>query len=461
MNNEQFGKSQWIKLIEQAAIPHPIALNALWLILGRVGSQILAIAFTILVARSIGSAGLGQYAFMASLIFIGNIISTFGMDTLLIREVAARRSAGSFSLGSALWVQLIWSAFLISLVFFFAGRLPNQTISSVTALRIFSFSLLPLAFFTVFSAVLRAFERMDLYLVANLVTSASQTLGVFILFRFHFGLVGVAWALLSAQIIGSAAAAGLCVRGLPQIKITFISSFNALVNAFRMGFSFALLAIVAVIYQRFAIIALTFLTTNQAVGWYSAAGRVIEASRFAHYAILGALFPVLSNQNHWRVSLGQEITKERSKFVSRAVFVVLLLFSLGLVVCIQLVASPLIVLLFGTSYLPAILVLKVLVWSLVPYTLSAILSLDLVTRGREKTVLTASIMALVFSVPFYSLMIHTYGLVGAGLATVFIEVFQALLLILFSKIGLKPELSGNLSPAVIEKDAYGNTELSR
>jgi O-antigen/teichoic acid export membrane protein len=460
VNIEPLSRLRSVNFFNQATLPRRVAINSLWLILGRAGSQVFSIIFTILVARYLGEAGLGQYAFLTSIIFIGNVISTFGMDTLLIREVAGRLSVDSFSLGPALWVQLILSAILISLIFLLGGRLPGQASPTTLALRIFSFSLIPFAFFTVFSAVLRAYERMDLYLVANLATSALQTAGIFILLHIQPQLIGVAWAFLLAQICGAAVAAGLCYQFLPQTRISFNSSVNKLAKAFRLGFSLALLAILAVIYQRIVIIVLSTLASDRTVGLYSAAGRVVEASRFVHYAILGALFPVLSTQASWRTTRLRADNSERSSQLSYAVFSILIFFSLGFALSFQRFAGPIIGVLFGSNYFSSVQVLKILVWSLVPYTISAMLSLDLVTRGLENKVLTVSAIVLVFSIPFYAFMIHYNGMEGAGFASVFVEALQALLLFLSSRKGNKIDLEANLSLSTVRKDIYGITELS-
>ena len=81
--------------------------------------------FTILVARYLGDAGLGQYAFIAAVMFVGNVISTFGMDTLLIREIAARRSADTPTLTAALLIQLALSLLFISIIFLTAADYPT------------------------------------------------------------------------------------------------------------------------------------------------------------------------------------------------------------------------------------------------------------------------------------------------------------------------------------------------
>ncbi len=68
-----------------------VSLNTFWLTAARLGSQVLLMLFTVLVARRMGETGLGGYAYMTAVIFIGNVFSTFGTDMLLMREIAAHK----------------------------------------------------------------------------------------------------------------------------------------------------------------------------------------------------------------------------------------------------------------------------------------------------------------------------------------------------------------------------------
>jgi O-antigen/teichoic acid export membrane protein len=69
-----------------------VKLNSIWLLLARLMTQAQLILFTVLVARSLGVVGFGQYALVAALIVLGNIATTFGTDTLVVREVARYRT---------------------------------------------------------------------------------------------------------------------------------------------------------------------------------------------------------------------------------------------------------------------------------------------------------------------------------------------------------------------------------
>ena len=101
----------------------------LWLVISRFGTQGLAVLFTLVLARRLGSAEFGVYAFIAAVIFVGNALTTFGTDMLLIREIASRNDLSQ--LLPALLIQLALSGGLIAGHRAAAPLLPNQSPASV------------------------------------------------------------------------------------------------------------------------------------------------------------------------------------------------------------------------------------------------------------------------------------------------------------------------------------------
>src|ERR1700690_664246 len=117
-----------------SSIPTGLAKNSLWMILSRFGAQGLAVIFTVVLARRMGSAGFGEYAFIAALIYVANSLTTFGTDMVLIREIAAQDDLSG--LPAALMIQLVLSALRITAIWLFAARIPNQSTETILALKI-------------------------------------------------------------------------------------------------------------------------------------------------------------------------------------------------------------------------------------------------------------------------------------------------------------------------------------
>ena len=143
-----------------------LRVNSFWLLFARLSTQGLAVVFIALVARRLEPASFGQFTFIAATIFIGNTFTSFGTDTLLIREIAKARQVTSL-VHSALSLQLVLSLLWCFILIVFRVKAP---------LLIFSLSLIPLAIFSIVSALLRALERMDLVWGLSLVSGFIQIL---------------------------------------------------------------------------------------------------------------------------------------------------------------------------------------------------------------------------------------------------------------------------------------------
>lgn len=412
-----------------------VSLNSLWLLGARFGSQALMLLFTVLVARYLGETGLGQYAFIASVIFVGNVLTTFGLDTLLIRDVSAARAGDDRqideTLSAALLVQIGLSLLFAAAIWLFAGLLPNQTAETLTAFRIAVLSLLPLAFSTVYSAVLRAYERMDLYMAFNLATTAAMTLGALLVLSNGGGLIGLAVVIVAAQSAGALASAAFC-RALPQgfSRRWLLPCRAALRRALQLGGVLAALTIVGVLTQRLNVMLLSLLVGDAAAGWYSAAMRLVEATKVLPFAFFGALFPVFARRFSDHQS-GDLTTKEPDDaFISgyrRGFYVLLVLCGLA-AAAITMLAEPLIRLLYGPGYEPSVRALQILIWSLPPAVFAMRYSVELVARGRERPALLASVVTLLIALGLNLLVLPRWGLLGSCVAFVLAEVSQTVLL---------------------------------
>jgi len=410
-----------------------VGVNSFWLFLSRLASQVLAMLATIMIARFLGQAGFGQYAFFSAIIFTANIFTTFGTDTLLIREIASRHDVSTPLLASSLWVQILLSALCITAIFLFSPHLVIGVPDSVLPLQIFSLSLIPLAFFSVYSALLRAYERMDLILLVNLWTTAGLAAGFWITLGHGGNLLSLVSVNLAVQIMAASMAAWLCHRHLPVFKLYQRVDFSMLNRVVRLGWPLALLAGLAVIYQRMGVFILSYQAGASATGWYSAAARIVEAFKFVHLAFFGALFPILAriassnNYSENRIGQHQSVTHPWRKWFLR-----LVLFSLVASTGLTLLAAPVIHLLYGSGFLPSITALQILAWSLIPYTFSARFSLEMVTRRQENHVVIITVLSLACSALLNLALIPRFGVPGASLATVACEVAQALALAILS-----------------------------
>jgi O-antigen/teichoic acid export membrane protein len=407
--------------------PHTlVARNSVWLLLARVVAQLQLLALTVLVARRLGEAGFGQYTLIASLLVLGNVFTTFGTDTLLIRQVAGSRRAGGSELSAALALQVLLSLLFVTGVWLWTAAAPQRSAEFVSALRVYSLTLFPLALFSVTTAALRGFERMDLYLVAGLASAGAQLIAVWLALRLGGGLLALTSVLLGVQAVTTAFTYWLCRASLPGFSPGWRTTSQALAQILRAAWPLALLSVMGVAYQRLGIFMLSSLSSDAATGLFSAASRVVEAFKLGHIAVLGALLPALSAL---RGSAGRQAGGEaQAKRLFRRAAWGLLGLGVAGAAAIALLSGVLLDLLYGPGYRVAGPALRTLAWMLAPYSLSAALSVGLVTLKKEKLVTAALALSLGAGVVFNLLWVPAYGLQGACLAALAAESLQAAIL---------------------------------
>jgi len=383
--------------------------DSLWVLAARLGAQASLALFSVLIARRLGSEGFGEYAFIASAVFIGNMVTTFGTDMLLIREIAASHDFSQVV--PSLFLQLSLSTGLIAFAWIIPA-FPGQSADSWLALKIYSFALVPFAFFTIFSSVLRGLQRMDHYAGLNLSIALIQLVATFFFINAHNSVVTLAWLLLAVQTATAILASWICREQFSNFRLPEQFSFHK----FRPVMPLAALSILGILYQRLGILLVTFLLGTVATGYFSAAQRVVEFAKTAHLAIFTVLYPAMAkSQGRWKDF--------------RLVWLILLTGAVVAALGISILAAPLTLILFGAEYAASIPLLRLLPWILIPFTASTSLTLSLVAANRERQVLLALISGLLTAILLNILWTSSAGILGAGWALLLAESVQAVVLL--------------------------------
>lgn len=396
-----------------------LGINSLWLIAARIGTQAGMVLFTILIARTLGSSAFGGYAFIAALIMIGNVFTTFGTDMLLIRDIAATDELEWLS--PALIIQIVLSLLFIGIVVLASSFIPNGNKDTVFALQIYSLSLLPLAFYTVYSTALRGKQRMGTFTVLNLTLILLQVCAAFWLVWKGGNLTTLVILLLIIQSVGAGVAGIFCSRQIQDFHLSYLFPIKQLRSLLKASAPIALLSLLGIVYQRLNLILLPALGGTEVTGWYSAAARVVEAAKIGHVAVFTAIYPLMAQVN----------AQNRSK-LSKTFRVpwLLLLGGAAFASCaIVLLSKPIVSIAFGLEYTPSISILQILVWTLIPYTINTFLSLAFLTQGNEGIVTGALTMGILVLAALTIWWEPTIGARGAAWAALTAEIVQSIILV--------------------------------
>ncbi len=387
-----------------------LAKNSLWLALARIGSLGMAVLFSIILARRLGSASFGEYAVIAAAIFIGNALTTFGTDMTVIREIASRDDLSL--LPPALWIQLVLSVLFIGVTWLGAPLL-LQNPSAILALRIYSFSLIPLAFFTVVTIALRGRQRMDAYAGLNLAGSILQLALAWFFVLPRTGIVTLATLLLLHQALVALGGILLCRFQVSGFWRDWRMKTDKIAALLKVNSPLAILTALGMTYQRMSVLLVSAMADPSMTGWFSAAQRTVEAAKTGHNAVFTALYPAMAQNRDESFRLSWS----------------LLLVGAGIgAIALSALASPLTRILFGVEYEASAPALQILAWMLIPYTVNTFLTLKFVASHREKSVLWASSVSLVALVACSLWWIPRSGLTGASGSALVAEAIQSMAL---------------------------------
>ena len=377
--------------------------NIGWTIVSRIGTQGVAVLSNILLARYLGSDGFGEYAFMSSILLIGNAFSTFGTDMILIRSLASED--GSFTLADGLLLQLILSLLYVTGVFAVELFTPVPV-----SLKIYIFALFPLAFFTISNIDLRARQEMKKFSFLQFVFALLQLLAVFLLRLLHADINTLSVFMLIVQITTAMFAFTFYTS---RFKIWHFS-FPRTLALLKASAHMAVIGTLRLVYEKIMVAILPMLAGLSMTGIFSVSSRLMDAGKLGHLSAFTAMYPEMARN----AGFGKQMKGLYSLFgaaflISGFIFIF---------------AETLIRFLFGVEYISSVQPLRIMVWAILPYVFVTYGSLGMIALGIEKPVLSSQLIALAALLIFLIGLNSVSGLNGAAFAILFAECIHATLL---------------------------------
>ena len=395
--------------------------NALILFANNAGGAALAFAIAVLIGRTLGAEGLGQYKFVIAWITPLALLADFGLGTLLTRDAARDRSAAIGLLRSANralpWIVgavLIAASGALLLTLLTAQVAPSIAIGILLAGSLIALD----PWYGLYSAMFRAFERMTPILVVNVGGLFVQLLLTAFALRTASGFIGSIGALVIVNVAQLALIGGWW-RRFARPMPAHDSAAPTTRELIRRAVPFALATLIGALGVRLNVLLIGWRVGDSAVGLYSAASSLFEAGRLLPNALFGALFPVLSR-------LAAQPAELRSVFRRSAVLLTLI--SSGLALSLAISAPLLLHLTYRDAFVSAAPLVQLLSVALVPSVLHGLLNVYLYSLGRENLVNRVSLIALIAQALIGGLCVAAFGAIGAALASVIVECAALVLL---------------------------------
>lgn len=384
-----------------------IIKNGSILIISRIILSILSVFVSVLLVRHIGVANYGKYSIVFAYLSFFQILTSFGIDVIAVKEIAKDTSKQSLIVSNAVIMKLIFSVFAMLfswIVLQFAGyqRDINILIYVVSLSMLFSFNSIYLGLFQV---QLKVLYYSVVELVVNTVFSGLVLLFIAIdLPLFYFV------ALQASLIVPISIASIYFSRKIDNFRFIFKIDFALWKLFLREAWPIFLGTVFVSINSRIDQIILYKYLGDKELGAYAAIVKLTESFNFIPMMFMSVVFPVLSNYFYSSKSQFNKVYNLSFKYMS--IFIIPIAFGAAIL------SEQLIMLIYGYKFLYASTAFSVLIWSSVFIFLGVVNANIFNASGLQKHIFYYTMIGGTLNIILNLILIPRYGILGASISTV-------------------------------------------
>ena len=392
-----------------------IAKNSLAPMALALTNRMIDFAFALLMLRLLGPAGAGRYQFAVVFIGYAEILTRFGLGTLLTREVARDHAQGNTYLSNVVMLRLLlWLASLplMGIVLWLYVAFGDLAPETVVAVGLFAAGLFFSNISDALTALFYAYEKAEYPAAISAVTTVTRvSLGALVLLV-GGGVIGLAGVSVVANITSMTVLGFLLLR---KIFRPYLGNDPRL-RRFMLGESFPLMInhLLATLFFRIDVLILQPTWGDRAVGYYGAAYKYVDGINIIPSYFTLAIFPLMS-----RYARTARDSLARAYILSLRL---LLMVALPIAVGTPFIARELILILGGVQYLPqSMIALQLLIWFLPFSFVNQVTQYVLIAIDQQRYLTRAFLIGVVFNISVNLILIPRYGYAAAAITTIFSE----------------------------------------
>ena len=383
--------------------------NSSWMMADKVINMFLSFLLTLLLTRYFSPEAFGVYAYAFSLASIFVVLGGLGLEGVVVRELVTHKNKPHDIVGSVFVAKLLayGLGFVLILLFTFSTEEAGSE----------SFNLMLLAAAALF---FKAFNVFDIWNQAWLqskktMLASCSSAAVGVLAKCLFVLQGASLVMVAAVNIAQSALFSALLTffyfkgGLNQI-LSRGFSFNTISSLLKKSYLIYLGSLCAIINLKIDQIMLNWLVGSAEVGIYAVAASLSEAWYFVATAVVASFFPQLIELK----KVDETSFTNKLQHLLDALMVAALLVAL----LMQVIAAPMVGLLFGQAFHAASPILIIHIWAGIFIFMRAVLSKWILIEDILVFSLITQGLGAMANVLLNFWLIPEFGGVGAAYATV-------------------------------------------
>ncbi|MBI1935169.1 flippase [Candidatus Woesearchaeota archaeon] len=383
-----------------------ILRNLSFVTIGEIVSNLLSYFLIILIARKLGTEGLGIYSFAFAFVGLFAVLNDFGLSTFFVREVAKKKEdvVNYFGNYAAMRLILCILSLLLPLVIILFLKRSHEVIV-VVYLASFIF------FMQTYSYVPRnaflAFQEMKYDSIVKVAERVfAFILGIYALLA-GYGLVGF----LAALAISNLIALAISILLLKKISVGFRLRFDYKLwkSMIYASWPFWLTWVFLQIYFQIDTVMLSFIKGYEATGIYNAAYKLIFVIDKIPLAVGMVLFPVMSELHASSKKLLKRTLEKGMHLLS--------IISFPIAAGITVISSRIILFIYKSGFEKSTITLQILIWTTIFMFFSYLIGWFLNAIDKQKVFAYSTGFCLLMNVILNALLIPKFSYIGASAAT--------------------------------------------
>ena len=389
-----------------------ISKNIVALTIAELISKSLQFILFIYAARILSKADFGKFSFALAFSMVIVIFADFGINTLLIREVARKKNLASKYFVNAFLAKFIFSGLTIMGAILILNILGYPALTKNVVYIILLFTIIS-SFTELFYSIFRAFERMEFDALVKVIRMfILASVGLYVLFK-GYGVLTFSSIFILTELIVFTLAWSIGTVKFIKLKISLDIGF--IKQLVKKAFPFGLAIVFGSIYFYIDSIMLSVMKNDVEVALYSVAYNLVIALLIIPTIYTNAVYPVLSR--HYKSS------KEKLIFMYKKSFKYMYIVGLPISVGLFMLADRIIILFYTKDYYFSIFALKILAGFVFIKFLNFLIGIVLSSIDRQKQRMLSQGSTALFNITLNLILIPFLGFIGAAIATLITEIF--------------------------------------
>ncbi len=390
-----------------------VAKNTMLLTVGLLSGRALGIFLIRKMTPILGTDGMGIWGTAIDISAILQVITNFGLGTLLTREITRARGMTLPLFWNTLRIR--WGIALLSYALLMVYVLAGDDYGDLArrATLIMGLAIFIEGTSMACDAVLQAHEKVQYQSLGQIVSAVVYFVLGWVWLESGHGLMGIIWANLISRLVRLIIMAPLMFwrTGPWQLRNpegTPAPSFGWML---KLGFPLFLATTFGIIYNKVDTVMLRQMVGNSSAGIYVLGHRALDVMMILPNIFGTALFPAMARYG-LKTSGDALRLGERSL---RLMITVMFPFTLFL----TFTAGPIIHWFdSGPAFADSISVLMIVIWGLPLQAANIVFNRLLITADRERSFIVIGLFSMLVNVTLNTLMIPRFGYFGASVATI-------------------------------------------